>query len=248
MRAIGLSFLFMLKLIRQDRMLLAAGLAPLLAGAAVRFAVPLAEGWLVRLTGAEAVLAPYYALLDVFLASLIPAMFCFIAAMAMLEERDDRIDRYLAATALGRNGYTISRIVLPALAAFAVTVILLPVFRISPLSAGMILLLSLAGALQGMILSLLVAALSSNKLEGMAVTKLSSLMMLGALIPYYVPAPFSFVFSFLPSFWMGKAAMESSLLNLLPSIAAAGCWIAVLGLRCRNGDLRRSKSVQTNRA
>lgn len=35
MRAIRLSFLHMLKLIRQDRMLLVAGLAPLLAGIAM---------------------------------------------------------------------------------------------------------------------------------------------------------------------------------------------------------------------
>ena len=133
MRAIRLSFLHMLKLIRQDRMLLVAGLAPLLAGIAIRYAVPLAESSLVRLTGAQAVLAPYYGLFDLFFVSLTPAMFCFIAAMVMLEERDDHIDRYLSATALGRNGYYISRIVLPALAAFAVTAILLPVFHLTPL-------------------------------------------------------------------------------------------------------------------
>lgn len=228
MRAVRLSFLHMLKLVRQDRMLLAAGLAPLLAGIAVRYAVPLAEGSLVHLTGADAVLAPYYALFDLFFASLTPAMFCFIAAMVMLEERDDHIDRYLSATALGRNGYFISRIVLPALGAFAVTVILLLVFHLSPLSAAAIVLLSLTGTLQGIIIGLLIVTISSNKLEGMAVTKLSSLMILGAVIPYFVPAPFSFAFSFLPSFWMGKAMMEGSLLSLLPSIAAGGCWITVL--------------------
>ena len=36
------------------------------------------------------------------------------------------------------------------------------------------------------------------------------------------PASFGFGFSFLPSFWMGKAMMERSLLYLLPSIAVAG--------------------------
>lgn len=231
MRAIGLSFLHMLKLIRQDRMLLAAGLAPLLAGTAIRFAVPLAEGSLVRMTGAETVLVPYYALFDLFLASLTPVMFCFIAAMVMLEDRDDHIDRYLSATALGRNGYYISRIVLPALAAFAVTAILLPVFHLSPLSAGAILLLPLTGSLQGVIIGLLIVTVSSNKLESMAVTKLSSLLMLGAVIPYFVPAPFSFGFSFLPSFWMGTAMVEGSLLDLLPSIAAAGCWVSALWMR-----------------
>lgn len=224
----------MLRLIRQDRMLLAAEIAPFLAGIAIRYAVPLAESGLVRLTGADTVLAPYYALFDLFLACLTPAMFCFISAMVMLEEWDDHIDRYLSATALGRNGYYISRILLPALAAFAVTAILLPVFHLTPLSAGATVLLALAGTLQGIIIGLLIVTISSNKLEGMAVTKLSSLMMLGAVIPHFVPAPFSFGFSFLPSFWMGKGVLERSLLYLLPSIAAAGVWIAALWLRaCR---------------
>lgn len=231
MRAVGLSFFHMLKLILQDRMLLAVGLAPLLSGIAIRYAVPLVEDSLVRLTGTEAVLPPYYALFDLFFACLTPAMFCFIAAMVMLKERDDHIDRYLSATALGRNGYFISRIVLPATSAFGVTAILLPMFHLTLLTAGETLSLSVTGTLQGIIIGLLVVTISSNKLEGMAVAKLSSLMMLGAVIPYFVPAPFSFGFSFLPSFWMGHAMAERSLLSLLPSIAAARVWIAALWMR-----------------
>lgn len=76
-----------------------------------------------------------------------------------------------------------------------------------------------------MIIGLLIVRISSNKLEGMAVTKLASLMMLGAVTPYFVPAPFSFGFSFLPSFWMGKVVMEGSLLDLLLSIAVAGLYL-----------------------
>ena len=103
------------------------------------------------------------------------------------------------------------------------------------MTAGAILCLSLAGTLQGIIIGLLVITVSSNKLEGMAVTKLSSLMMLGAVIPHFVPAPFSFAFAFLPSFWMGKGVLEISLLYLLPSIAAAVLWITVLWVRACRG-------------
>ena len=204
-------------------------MAPLLVGVALRIGVPLAEGALVRYAGAA--LSPYYGLLDLFLASLTPVLFCFIAAMVMLEERDDHIDQYLSATSLGRNGYYISRIVLPALAAFAVTAMLLPVFHLSPMSAGAVLCLSLAGALQGVIVALLVVALSANKLEGMAVTKLSSLILLGALVPCIVPVPLCFGLSFLPSFWMGQAILESRLLYFLPAVAEAGVWIAFLWRR-----------------
>lgn len=229
MRAVRLSFFQLLKLIRQDSMLLAAGMAPLLAGVVLRLGVPLAGEALARYTGTA--LSPYYGLFDLFLASLTPVLFCFIAAMVMLEERDDHIDLYLFATACGKNGYVVSRVVLPALAAFAVTSMLLPVFHLSPLSFGAVLCLSLTGALQDMIVALLVVALSANKLEGMAVTKLSSLILLGALGPCFIPAPLCFGLSFLPSFWMGKAMLESRLLYFLPAMAAASGWIAALWRR-----------------
>lgn len=228
MRAVWMSFSQMLKFVRQDRMLFAAGLAPLLAGIAIHFGVLFAENSLIHFTGLPAVLAPYYGLFDIFLASITPAMLCFIAAMVMLEERDDHIDRYLFVTGLGKRGYFLSRLILPALIAFVVTAASLPLFRLTALSAGTILFLSLAETLQGINIALLIVALSSNKLEGMAVTKLSSLMMLGAAAPYFVPAPVCLCFAFLPSFWVGKAIMENRLFYMLPSLFVAGTWILIL--------------------
>ena len=228
MRAVKLSFLHMLKLIRHDMMLFAAGLAPLLAGIAIKFGVPFLEKMLVSYTGAEAVLTPYYGLFDIFFASIAPAMFGFIAAMVMLEERDDHIDRYLFITGLGRKGYLVSRVVIPALGAFVITAALLPLFRLSALSAAGIVLLALTGTLQGIIIALLIVALSSNKLEGMAITKLSALMILGAVVPYFVPKPICYCLSILPSFWIGKAVSENVLMCMMMAVFVAGIWIWVL--------------------
>lgn len=228
MRAIRLSFLHMLKFIRRDLMLFAAGLAPLLAGTAIHFGMPFLEKMLIRFTGLPSVLSPYYGLFDIFFASIAPAMFCFIAAMIILEERDDHIDRYLYVTGLGRNGYFVSRIVIPALAACVVTAALLPAFRLTALSVGAIISLSLTGALQGIIIALLIITLSSNKLEGMAVTKLSTLIILGAVVPYFVPVPFCFFLFFLPSFWMGMAILNVSFVYMPLSVLISSIWIIVL--------------------
>lgn len=75
MRAVKLSFVHMLKLIRHDMMLFAAGLAPLLAGVAISFGVPFMEKMLVSYIGAKEILTPYYGLFDIFFASISPAMF-----------------------------------------------------------------------------------------------------------------------------------------------------------------------------
>ena len=231
MRAIRLSFLHMLKLMKHDMMLLAAGAAPVLAGFAIRFCIPFLEKTMCRYTGLSSIMTPYFGLFDIFLSALTPAIFCFIAAMVMLEERDDHIDRYLFITGLRQRGYYISHVVLPALAAFIVTLVLLPIFRLTDLSAGIIVLLGLTGTLQGIIISLLIVTVSSNKLEGMAVTKLSSLIMLGALVPYFVPDRYGYFMSFLPSFWAGKAVATGNLLYMLPSVIVSVIWIVILSMR-----------------
>lgn len=228
MRAIRLSFYHMLKFIRQDMMLFAAGLAPFLAGTAIRFGVPFAGKMLTRYTGLPAVLSPYYGLFDIFFASITPSMYCFISAMVILEEHDDHIDCYLFVTGLGKNGYFISRIIIPAMCAFLVTSALFPIFRLTPLSFATILLLSLVGTLQGIVTALLIVTLSSNKLEGMAVTKLSALAVLGAAAPYFMPSPICYFLSFLPSFWMGMAIRSEAPVYMLPAVFISGIWIMVL--------------------
>lgn len=228
MRAIRLSFFHMLKTVMHDKMLFAALLSPVLAGIAIHFGVPFAERVLVQITDLPAVLFPYYGLFDIFFASLTPVMFCFIAAMMVLEEHDDHIDRYLFITGLGKNGYFVSRIMLPALLAFGMTATLLPGFGLTKLSIMEILFLSLAGSLQGIVIALLIVSLSSNKLEGMAVTKLSSLMILGAVVPYFVPAPIDLCMCFVPSFWVGKADTERKPIVMLLSVLVAVGWVLFL--------------------
>lgn len=112
-------------------------------------------------------------------------MFCYAAAMVILEEVDDHIAGYLFVTVLGKEGYLLARLGIPAAAAFVFTVILLPFFRLHGSGISSIVCLAAGGALQGLILALLIAALSANKLEGMAVTKLSSLTVMGAAVPYF---------------------------------------------------------------
>lgn len=228
LRVIALSFIHMLRFVKKDMMLLAAGLSPILMGVAIRFGVPAIERLLVGFLGHPQVLYPYYSLIDILYAAITPAMFCFVAAVVMLEEHDDHIDRYLFVTDLGKSGYYISRIVIPAVIGFIITAVLLPIFGLSEISFLMQIFLALAGTLQGIIIGLLVVTISGNKLEGMALTKLSSLLMFGALAPYFMPKPYSFLLAFLPSYWTGMLLVEASLIYMLPCILVPGVWILVL--------------------
>lgn len=228
MRAIRLSFFQMLAYMRRDRMLFAACFAPMLAGLLFRFAIPPLEAALADWFHVSAIISPYYALIDIFFAMLSPAMFCFVSAMVSLEEADEKTAVYLFVTPLGRNGYLVARFCIPAVAAFFVTTALLPVFKLTSLSAVDIVLLAAGGTLQGIIVSLLILTLSSNKLEGMAVSKLSSFMIFGAAIPFFIKHNAQYVISPLPSFWIGKAICEKVSLYMLPAFALSIIWICFL--------------------
>ncbi len=228
MRAIRLSFFQMLAYMRRDMMLSAACLAPVLAGLFFRFAIPLLEAALTDWFHKPAIISPCYALVDIFFAMLSPAMFCFVSAMVSLEEADEKTAAYLFVTPLGRNGYLASRLCIPSVAAFFVTVALLPVFRLSSLSAADIVLLAAGGTLQGIIVSLLVLTISTNKLEGMVVAKLSALMIFGAAIPFFIKHDIQYILSPLPSLWMGKAICENVSLYMLPAFALSIIWIYFL--------------------
>lgn len=227
MRAVWVSFLQMLVYMRRDRMLFAACLALLLAGILFRFG-PLLEAALTEWLHRPALLAPYYALMDIFLAMLPPAMFCFVSAMVCLEEADERTAAYLFITPLGRNGYLVARLGVPAAAAFLVTAALLPACKLTALSPVIMAGLAAGGALQGIMIALLILTLSSNKLEGMAVSKLSSLMILGAAVPFFIKGNVQYALLFLPSFWIGKAVCENRLPYILPAFALAAVWLRLL--------------------
>lgn len=228
MRAVRVCFLQMLAYMQRDRMLFAACLAPVLAGLLFRFAIPHLETVLMDWFRLPAVLSPYYALIDIFFAMLSPAMFCFVSAMVSLEETDEKTAAYLFVTPLGRKGYLAARFCMPAAAAFLVTAVLLPVFRLTALSLADMIWLSAAGALQGVIISLLIVTFSSNKLEGMAVSKLSSLTILGAAVPFFIKHKVQYAVSLLPSFWIGKAIVEHAPLFILPAYVLSALWICFL--------------------
>lgn len=228
MSAVKLCFFQMLGAMRRDMMLLAACAAPLLAGVAFRFGIPVLEtalrGWL----HLPMVISPYYELLDVFYAMLSPLMFCFVSAMVCLEEVDDRTATYLSVTPLGKTGYLAARFGLPGAAAFVLTAALLPLFKLTPLSVTEILLLALNGTLQGILIALLILTLSSNKLEGMAITKLATFPVAAVLVPFFTAHPIQYIVSFLPGFWMGKAVCDKVPLYMLPALTLFALYICAL--------------------
>ena len=228
MKAISISFMMMLRQMKNDAMLIMLAVCPLLIGLSFRFIIPLSESLLTEYFGTGEVIKPYYALFDIFLIIITPSMFNYACAMVMLEEYDDHITAYLAVTPLGKKGYLFSRLGFTALIAFAVSIIVGFAFHLSRTNIFTLIGVAFAGTLQGVIVALLIVALSKNKVEGMAVGKFTSLLSIAALIPYFVNGKAQFLASVFPSFWIGKAMQTGGFYPLVVSALLALLWAAIM--------------------
>jgi len=237
------SFKMFVRQIYSDSMLAVATAAPLLAGAAFRFGFPAAERLLAVRFGGP-VLSPWYLLIDLFLAVLAPYMLCFASAMVILEERDCGIAAYLAVTPVGRAGYFASRLAFPAAIAGAASFAVLSVFGLSGMGIASRALASLRSAVVALTVSLLVVAASRNRIEGMAVAKLCGLVLLGLVllgvaVPFIADSPRRFAAAFLPTFWMGEAAVRFSPVAVFAFAAVSVLWLLPL-LAAAFRDSRRT--------
>lgn len=228
MKAIYICFLQMIRQLKQDAMLIIIALVPLLAGTFFRFTIPFIEKVITGYFGVDAILAPYYELVDLFLIILTPSMFNYVAAMVMLEETDDHLVSYLAVTPLGKTGYLLSRLGVIALISFLASILVSALFQLSNVNILMFICIALAGTVQGVIIALLIVTLSTNKVEGMAVGKMATFFTVGVLAPYFITGKIQYILSILPSYWMAKAIQSNNYLALLISILLGGLWITLL--------------------
>ncbi len=223
--------------IKKDMMLFAAMLAPLLAGMAFKFGIPLIENMIEKYFGYEQFIMPYYSLFDLLLIVLSSVMYSYIGAMCILEELDDGTARYLWVTPVGKRGYFFTRLAVPAISAFVITIIVVKFFALEIKDMKMILMLSFMALLQGIIIGLVVVALSHNKLEGMALTKLSGVFLLGIVVPYFMEGNFKVLFSILPGYWLSELYITGNIWNFVCGVAICMLWIVAFNkkiAKCKN--------------
>lgn len=217
--------------ITKDMMLFAAALAPLLAGLAFHFGIPFLENMIEKYLGIVDVLHPYYGIFDGLLVLLSTIMYCFIGAMCVLEELDEGTARYLCVTPLEKKGYLASRLGIPAVIAFMVSLVTVGIFSLEKYKPAIIFLLSAIAMLQGIAIGLMVISLSHNKLEGMALTKLSGVFLMGLLIPYFIEEGSRWFGGVFPGFWMSMLIREGNSLYGCVGILVSILWILGFGLK-----------------
>lgn len=231
MRAVNRMFIYMVKQITQEMMMLMLAIAPVLVGVFFRIGIPLLENTVLNHYGLERILVPYYEIFSWLLAMLTGMLFAFVGGLVVLGEIDDNVAKYIMITPAGMGGYLSSRIIMPALISGALTLVLVPFFSLSYIGMVRLIVMVMSTMLSGIVTALLVVAISSNKVEGMAVGKLSGLFGMVLFVPYVVTGTIKYVFFLFPMFWIGEWSLSGGWGKLIVAIIEFIVWIYILFLQ-----------------
>lgn len=242
MRAFLGSVLRDVKLTFRDPLLAVMPLAPLLASAAMRFLLPLADSLARREAGVE-LLGTYGNFIAAVLAGF-PGMFLgMTGGFLLLDDRDEGILAYQEAGPLGRGGYLLSRLAFLFAASFALGPVCVAMAGVGK-PGPEIFLVSFLGAFQAPLFALCIAAFSDNKVEGLALAKAMGTLDLVPLA-LLLPEPARFLGMPFFQFWgcslvhlpAGAAALPWSLGQ--PLAFAIGTALAALSLAIAYRAFRR---------
>lgn len=212
----------------KDGMIVMIAIAPLLIGSIFKWGVPYLETELVNYFDETSILQDYFIIFDLLLAILTPYLLCFAAAMTMLDEYDSNVINHLCVTPLGKRGYLFSRLVLPLLFSFIISIIVVTFFSITSWQLLTTIAVVLLTSLLSLTVTLIVFSYSNNKIEGLALAKLSGLVMIGIIIPFVIIDNVQYYFSILPSFWIAKFLIESNLIYFFIALSMTTIWIFII--------------------
>jgi fluoroquinolone transport system permease protein len=216
-----------LRQIFHDGILILMCAASVMAALFVRVGIPEIEKAIRLFYNKPSILSDYYLLFDLVLALVTPYMLCFASAMTILTECDENIAGYLCATPVGKKGYIISRLIIPAAISFVASVIIMRLCALTDWRARELALVCAFTSALSAGASALIVAFSRNRVEGMAMGKMTGIVMLGLPAPFFLPSYYQYLFSPLPSFWIAKFVIEPRAWSLAAAIITLFAWSAL---------------------
>jgi fluoroquinolone transport system permease protein len=155
-----------------------------------------------------------------------------VAAFLLLEERDEGIGAFYQITPAAGYSYLTARIGLPMLWGFVMTILVTAFLNISGFGMADILIAAFISALNGISMAMMVVSLAGNRVEGLALAKLMAVSFLGLILIWFVPAPYSYLLAFLPSFWLGKIILDGlNIFSVLIALLICLVWIVLFTRR-----------------
>ncbi|NIK79278.1 fluoroquinolone transport system permease protein [Paenibacillus castaneae] len=194
--------------IAKDPMLLASLLGPLAIIAFARFGFPFLSIWLEQQFSFY--LYTYSDFTVAFLLLIIPLLPGAMSGLLMLDERDENLISYYAATPLTRHGYIFYRLALPCFLSAMLASAFLLLSGIAAMQFENLYTIILL-TLEAPCLALFLVAFAANKVEGLALSKISGLLFAGPIAAAFIPDPLQYLALWVPTYWPAKTYLLGTL-------------------------------------
>ncbi len=147
----------------------------------------------------------YYHIFTVFIIILSPMVYSMVIGFMLLEDRDEQLLSYISITPSGKGGYLSRKMFIPVVASFLITLISVPVSRLSPVHGFFLVFPALVSASGVPLFALFLAGFANNKVEGLAYAKGSGVLFLSILFAFFLPEPIQYIAGFIfPYYWVAR--------------------------------------------
>jgi fluoroquinolone transport system permease protein len=202
--------------VRRDALLRWMVLLPLGLAVLVRLGWPMLEARFQTLFQLD--LAPYHTLIASSFLVLVPQLFGMVIGFLLLDQRDDRTLMALQVTPMSLGGYLTYRVIVPLVLSAVVLLVVIPLLGLVEVAFVPLLISVLATSALTPLFALFLAAFAANKVQGFALVKSLGIILLPALIAYFVPLPWQLALGLSPVYWPLKLFWELQ-------AGAPGAWL-----------------------
>jgi fluoroquinolone transport system permease protein len=150
----------------------------------------------------------------------IPLMLGFLAALMLLDERDEGVLTAVSLTPAGKTGFLLFRVAAPAVWSALLTLVAIPLAGVLLPAPPRLLALAVLCGMQAALMPAFLGAFAGNKVEGMALSKVATvILMLGAL-GVLLPDTLQWLAWPSPHYWLARLVL----------VPAGAPWLGVFGM------------------
>ncbi len=164
----------------------------------LRWGPPALNGWLLSNHGFD--LSPWFPLIQSTALTIGPVLVGIVAGLLMVDQRDEGIATAMSVTPLGVDGYLSYRVAFPALGGLVITIVMLGLVDLAPISITAIILCSICAAPLAPLFALTIALLAKNKIQGFAIAKANGVVTAPVIAAWFVAPPVQWLFVLLPTY------------------------------------------------
>lgn len=205
--------------LRRDQMLRFMIFIPVIVALVLRWGVPLLSAFL--LVQFQFDLHPYYPLMMGFVFPAMPMIIGMVIGFLLLDQRDDQTLTALQVTPMTMSSYLLYRIGVPLVLTTLINGLVLPLSNLVPLGWEVYLVSALSAAPFAPLSALFFASVAQNKVQGFAVSKLTGIILIPAIVAWFIPGAWQYAFGLVPTYWTAKCLW-------MAAAGQAGWWIPAL--------------------